>query len=412
MNIAELYEKKAALLKKIEEAAKKAKTRGDGKDGLEGLDLETMNTEFDGWYAELETIEKSIGQLERAEKLLAEQAKPIEDSKVDKGNDKEAYNRAFHDWVKNGNSRLKPESKEILTRANQFYTTDAYGGYTIPELMGPEIVAAKAYIGGMLTPGLCRTIQTSGGEAMTVPVVDDTSTVGYLLTEKTDATSSASDMTFTIATLNAYKYTSGMVKVSRELLNDSAFNFADWLRDMLLERYYRGLNYAFTLGSGSSQPQGVRGAAYKGEDALSRSITRTNISNLMYSINRAYFFNGTFMFNSTTLKAIRALVQSSTYNESPLWQESMRSGEPGTLEGKPWIVNENMDDIKPIGRPVLFGDFKHFWIREAGPLRLVRLDERYAETDEVAFAVLGRVDSELVVASTAYPIAYIRNTST
>jgi HK97 family phage major capsid protein len=419
MTIENWYEKKAELLNKIKEAAQKAKSRGDDE-----LDKETMNTEFEGWYKELDEVERTIKNLEAAERRIAETAEVIDKNKPGKDPEvnKESYSKAFEEFLRKGYSRMSTENREILElknpgmkgelRANQLYTTDAYGGYTIPELMGDKIATAQKFIGGMLTPGLVYNLKTPTGASMTFPTVDDTAVSGYLLTEKTDNTTSATDMTFGVVTLAAYKYTSGMLYVSNELLNDSAFDFAGWLVEQLLVRYYRGVNTALTTGTGSSQPKGIKSCVLAAGDEAggTRTITRTNLLNLVYTLDRAYLNNATWMFNADTLKNIRALVQSSTYNESPLWQESVRSGEPGTLEGRPWVVNPACDSLYPRRHPIFFGDFKHYYYREAGPLRVIRLNELRAAYDETAFTVLGRIDGNMVAAD--YPVKSIQCATT
>ncbi len=105
-------------------------------------------------------------------------------------------------------------------------------------------------------------------------------------------------------------------------------------------------------------------------------------------------------------------MQSATYLESPLWQTSIREGTPDTMEGKHFVLNQDMESLHPTYRPVLFADFKRFAIREVLPLKIIRLDERFADTDETAFAILERYDSKLLTPSTAEPAVYIRNATT
>ena len=324
------------------------------------------------------------------------------------------YNKAFNDFLRTGDKKMKPESQDALNRANQFYTTDAYGGYTIPEIMGDRILSAKLYFGGMLDKNLTSWISTATGATMTFPKVNDTDQSGYVISEKSDLTSSAQDMTFGVTTFGAYKYTSGLVKVSTELLQDSDWDFASWLIDKLAIRFWRGLNTLFTIGSGSSTLEGIVTGANKGEDATVRGLTRNDLLNLYHSVDIVYR-NSPFcrwMLNDATLKTLKAIVQSATYNESPLWQPSMRVGEPDTIEGKPYIINNDMEDIRPTYKPVLFGDFKQFLIREVLPMKVRRLEELYAATDEVGFVLLGRYDSGTLAAQTSYPLRFIRNATT
>jgi HK97 family phage major capsid protein len=256
----------------------------------------------------------------------------------------------------------------------------------------------------MVEPGLCRWFNSSTGATLTFPKVDDTAVRGYVVAEKTDMETSASDMTFAQATLTFYKIQSGMVRVGAELLQDSVFDFAGWLTDMLFKRMYRGLNYYFTCGTGTSMPYGLNKISYKGEDGGIRTLARSDIVNLMYSVNRAYLTNGAFMFNNTVARDLRLLYITNT--DFPLWQMAMKDGEPDRLEGKPYYINDNCESPHPTYKPVFFGDFQNFYIGECLPLHVRRLDETYAGTDEVGFVVFGRWASNLVAAD--YPIKHIR----
>jgi len=357
---------------------------------------------------------------EASDKLEAEGAKPVETKVIKLPETAEElekspeYHKAFENFIRKGN-KASLESQAVLNRDSQFYTTDAYGGYTIPEEMGNQILVAKKLFGGMLDKSLTNWITTKTGATLTFPKVNDTDQEGYVIAEKGDLTSSAQDMTFGVTSLGAYMYTSGLVKVSVQLLQDSAWDFAGWLTDKLAIRFWRGLNTLFTTGSGSGTLEGIVTGATKGEDALKASITRDDLLNLYHSVDPIYRQSPfcRWMLNDSTLKALKAIVQSSTYNESPLWQPSMRVGEPDTIEGKPYIVNQAMESIASARRPVLFGDFKTFFIREVLPMKVVRLDELYAATAEVGFVLLGRYDSASGAAdSSDYPLRFLRNATT
>ncbi len=414
ITIKELYEKKGRLIEQLKELSEAVKN---------ATDTDSVNEKSAAWDKcdnDYVALEKQIDIALKTEALEAEKADvidPASEKAPQTGKEivkSKEYTKAFSDFLRTGDKEMKPENQNILSRANQFYTTDAYGGYTIPEIMGDRILSAKLYFGGMLDKNLTTWLSTSTGATMTFPKVNDTDQAGYVIAEKTDLTSSAQDMTFGVTTFGAYKYTSGLVKVSNELLQDSDWDFASWLIDKLAIRFWRGLNTLFTTGSGSSTLEGIVTGATKGEDATVRGITRNDFLNLYHSVDIVYR-NSPFcrwMLNDATLKALKALVQSATYNESPLWQPSMRVGEPDTIEGKPYIVNNDMDDLFPTKKPVLFGDFKQFLIREVLPMKVRRLEELYAATDEVGFVLLGRYDSGSLAAQTSYPLRFIRNATT
>jgi HK97 family phage major capsid protein len=92
-------------------------------------------------------------------------------------------------------------------------------------------------------------IDTDSGAPMNWPTVNDTANVGAILAENTQVTEQ--DVTFGQTPLGAYMYTSRLVRVSYQLLQDSAFNLDEFLRDILGERIGRILNQHFTTGTGS-----------------------------------------------------------------------------------------------------------------------------------------------------------------
>jgi HK97 family phage major capsid protein len=402
----QLYEQRAKVKKQMEDVIDSAKTAGTD------IPQEKM-IEFNKWGDEMDAITEQIKQAEINEKRLSDLSQPLTNQDVKTAvSDLEKQKiqlKDFSDLLRVGEKKLSPERLAEI-RANQFYKgTTTAGGYLVPTLMGDRIAAAEKFVGGMLDRSLCTWIQSSTGSAVTFPTVDDTSVKGYVIAEKTAMVTSASDMTFGQSTLTYYKITSGHVRVSNELLQDSAFDFVGWLTDMLFKRMFRGLNYYFTQGTGTSMPYGINKISTKGEDATVRGITRDDILNLMYSVNRAYQMNGTFMFNNSTMKAIRALYIGSADARS-LYQVSMREGEPSTLEGRPFVVNDDVSDLHPTYRPVFFGDFKNFYIGECLPMQVKRADELWIDTDEVGFVVIGRWASNLI--SGGVPIKHLRNAKT
>ena len=88
------------------------------------------------------------------------------------------------------------------------------------------------YFGPMLNKA--ELITTDTGANLQWPTNDDTSNVGAILAENTQA--SSQDLTLGTASLDAYMYTSKLVLVSYQLLQDSAFDFEAYLTRKLGER--------------------------------------------------------------------------------------------------------------------------------------------------------------------------------
>jgi len=69
------------------------------------------------------------------------------------------------------------------------------------------------------------------------------------------------DVTIGQIILGAYKFSTKMVKVSIELIQDSAFSLEEFLKQQFAIRLGRYTNKLFTTGSGSSQPNGLLGSS-------------------------------------------------------------------------------------------------------------------------------------------------------
>ena len=200
---------------------------------------------------------------------------------------------------------------------------------------------------------------------MHFPTNNDTANKGRLLTEGSDASSGTTDLTVGTFQLDAYNYTSDLIKVSKQLLQDTGVNFASFLQEQLAERLGRIYNEALTIGTGSSQPQGFQNAATIGKTTASgTAITQAEITDLKYSVDRAYRNeNSAFMMHDSTVKEIIKLDTSTSNYSQPLWQPSFREGEPSTILGFRYFVNNDMDEIAADKRVIAFGDWSKFYIR-------------------------------------------------
>jgi HK97 family phage major capsid protein len=214
-------------------------------------------------------------------------------------------------------------------------------------------------------------------------------------------------LTFGTFPLTAYKFTSGSIKLPVELLQDSIIDMEAFVVKQLSTRMNRGLNAQWTTGTGSTAIQGVVvGSTYAAIPSTDNSaISRDNIVDLLHSVDVAYRTGAKFMMTDSTLKAIKKLAFG-TSDDRPLWQQSMALGSPATIEGYPYIINPDVASIGASTKPLLFGDFSNYYIREVAEWRIVRLSELYAMEDQVAFVVFARYDGRLDDAGT-HPIKHL-----
>jgi len=317
------------------------------------------------------------------------------------------YKEVFAKSVRFGAASLEAEERMVLMegRANlppesraQSAGTEASGGYTVPESFSGEIDRALALWGPMWDGGIVRELNTSMGNPLPWPTVDDTGNTGRLKAENGGVDDDGTDdVVFGEKTLNAYIYDTGMVRIPIELLQDSAFDIESLMNDLFGERLGRKANQLLTTGSGTSQPHGIVTASSEGKQAASTgAIAADELIDLLHSVDPAYRGSPRtrWMFNDATLATIRKLKDG---QGNYLWQMGdVRNGEPAMLLGHQYEVNQAMADIGTSAKPVLFGDFNRFIVRKVMGFQVMTLRERFAENFQVGMVGFKRFDSELL----------------
>lgn len=271
------------------------------------------------------------------------------------------------------------------------------GGYTVPEGFMAELERNMVAFGGVRQ--VARIVATESGNDMPWPKVDDTGNAGALLAEATTF-GSAVDPTFTEIILKAYKISSTPIIVSEELLQDSAFNLAVEIGAMLGERVGRGLAALLATGDNSSKPQGiVVGSTLGVTAAATTAVTADELITLQQSLDPAYENMPSigWMMNKATLTKIRLLkADTGSGYAQYLWQPGLQSNTPSELLGAPVAIVQQMPAMTTGLKPILYGAFEKYIVRDAGPARLYRLDELFRQTDQVGFNLFSRHDGRML----------------
>lgn len=386
-----------------------------------------------GQAAKLEKLEKQQIADDESEEIVTGQGKSID--KLNPEEKKKAEAIAMRSYLKTGNvpvelrglmapaqaekddnSMIQKALKDlgIESRAAQSTTTTA-GGYLIPRGFQAELEKAIKAFGGMWESS--RILRTSMGNVIDWPTVNDTANKAYLLAESQSAATSATAVTFGTQPYEAYKYTSGLIQVPTELLEDSEFDIPSLMVELLSERIWRGTNEAFTIADGSSKPHGIihtTNLSYGASTANDTVLAYDDFVNLEHSVDPGYRNRpGTgFMFHDSVLREAKKLKDQAN---QPIWNPAlMANGAPSTLLGHKYTINQDMpiffagngtdNDNDPCA---LFGDLQKYIIRQVNSMRIVRLNERYGELDQTAFVVFLRVDGDLLNGGTN-PIKYLR----
>jgi HK97 family phage major capsid protein len=286
--------------------------------------------------------------------------------------------------------------------------TGSAGGYFIPTTLLDTLETNLLYYGPMRIAG--DVIRTATGDTMNWPTMDDTGNVGEQLAEEGSISGSGASTSPTVAQIQflAYKFSAKPVKLSSELLQDSIFDAATIIGEALGERLGRITNTKFTTGAGhgSSTCEGFLTAAAAGvTSGATTTFNADDLVKLFHSVDVSYRVGASFMAHDSVISYMRQL---KTGDGVYLWRSGLEQARPDQLLGCPVFTNNDLSSTFTTGQKlVAFGNFKKFKIRDAGGIRIVRLNELYADADQIGFNAYQRCDSRLLNAGTN-PIKYLK----
>lgn len=318
---------------------------------------------------------------------------------------------AFWKLMKSGDRALTQEDWGVL-RNTMSVGTAAQGGYTVPTEVAASVANALKAYGGMRS--VAEVFQTSEGNDINFPTSDGTSETGELIGENTTAT--GADPSFGVVTLKTYKFSSKIVAVPFELLQDSSIDMEAFIRDRLVTRLGRVTNTYFTTGTGTAQPNGIVTAAASGKvgtTGQTTSVIFDDLVDLIHSVDPAYRALGRcrFMMNDASLKVIRKLKDSQNRPVFiPGW-DGLGGAMPDTILGYPVTINQDVATMAANAKSILFGDFTFYKIRDAMDLTMFRFDDSaYIKLGQIGFLAWQRCGGNFVDVGGA--VKYYANSAT
>jgi HK97 family phage major capsid protein len=383
-----LREQRAKLVNDWRDILNKADAEKRGLSVDEKTSVERIEADIDG-------LKSRIDSEERLAALEAEERRTVPESQRSTPRVEAAasvkpadvYRAAFWNMIRTG------ATAELRAHA---IGTDTRGGYTVPDEFRATLIQAMEEANVMR--GLA-TITTSTSGTLSVPKVTSHGSAAWKAEEVAYA---ETNETFGETTFSAYKATS-LVKVTEELLNDSAFNLEGYLASEFARQLADLEETAFVAGTGSGQPTGVV-AASNGSDAgktatATNAITADELMDLQYSVARPYRRRATWLMHDSTVKAIRKLKTGVSSDNTYLWSPGLSANEPDTLLGNPVVTSPDMPEISTGNKVACYGDFAYYWIVDRQAIGMQRLVELYAANGHVGFRIFKRTDGKLTLTS-------------
>ena len=161
---------------------------------------------------------------------------------------------------------------------------DSEGGYTVPDEFERRLVQALEE--NNIFRGLATVIRTSSGTRK-IPIAQDDGEATWI---DEGEEIPESDTSFAQTMLSAYKLGT-MIKISNELLNDSAFDLATYIAQRFGVRMGNAEEKAFITGDGVGKPTGLldeAGAQVGVTAAAEDAVTFDEIFQLYYSLKSPY----------------------------------------------------------------------------------------------------------------------------
>lgn len=308
------------------------------------------------------------------------------------------YTRAFKRYL----TRAKDGVLTADEQRSLSMGTATEGGYTVPS---EEMLLELLKTADDQTPlrQLARTFMVSQAASLGVPTLAadpaDPDWTAELLTGSEDAT-----MAFGKRELRPNPIAKRL-KVSDKLLRASPLGIESIVLSRLAYKVAIAHAKAFNTGTGVNQPLGVYTPDSNGiSTARDTDVSTTNeidpdkLIAARYTLRPGYWPNARWHMHRNFLARIRKLKTGTSPNQY-LWQPGLTVGAPNTLLDFPYTVDEYAPSAQS-GSGIyiaILGDFSNYWIVDAMNVAIRRLDELYAETNQVGFIVRMETDGAPVL---------------
>lgn len=380
-----LREKRAKLVSDWRDILNKAEAESRGLTADERSAVEQIEADIDALKARVDAEER-LAKLESEERAIVPDSQRTAPriGTAEQVSAAELYRNAFWTMVRTG---------DLAELRAQTVSPDTKGGHTVPDEFRAQLIMALEEANVMR--GLATVITSSSG-TLSIPKL---TAHGAAAWKPEEAAYDNSDEEFGEVTFNAYKATT-LVKVSEELLNDSAFPMESYFVTEFSRRLGDLEEAAFVNGDGSGKPTGVVGGSALGKTATAtNAITADELMDLQYAVSRPYRRRATWLMHDSTVKAIRKLKTGVSGDNTYLWSPGLGANEPDRLLGNPVVTSPDMPAMTTGLKPVLFGDFSYYYIVDRQQIAMQRLVELYAANGHVGFRIFKRTDGKLTLSA-------------
>lgn len=338
------------------------------EDAITKAEVEKLNTAIDGLKSELtDKLKKRIDEIE-AKANRAPLGGAGSQGRV-LTNEQKDYVEKFDTWFRKGSEAVNEyQLRDLATKASVGTTEiDPAGGFTVLPTLDTSLETVLKEISPIRQIATVRPISTASLKRLVNQHGVNSGWVGERSARPQTLAPDLTEVEFPTFELYA------MPAATQTLLDDSAINIEQWLRDEVELEFAQQEGRAFISGDGVAKPRGFLGGYPTVADAsyawgsIGYVATGTSgdfagtapadaLISLVFALKSAYRPNGTFVFNRKTMAAIRKLKDG---QGNYLVDLRLRDGAlVETIFGYPALEVEGMPDIGANSLSIAFGDFR------------------------------------------------------
>lgn len=368
-------------LDKIEEGQGSAYDEGKLAKIEEKLDsLEDINQKITLSEQGAENIKE---QMDKLETLLKRPSSGLESKQIDEKME------AFDSYLRKGKDAISEIEKKALTVSN-----DSTGGYLAPPEYVRELLKTVTEISPIRS--LARVRNTA---QRSIQVPKRTSTFAAQWVSEVGTRSETTGYNVGLEEIPTHEYYA-LVDISEQDLEDTVFDLEAEMQSEFATQFSKAEGTAFVSGDSVGKPEGLLTNSSMGEavSGNSSALTSDGLITLVHSIKSEYTKNGTFIFNRSTLSAIRKLKD--TAGQYIFQPAMMLDGQmANTILGHPYVEATDMPNVGSGTFPIIFGDFQRgYLIVDRVALAVLRDPFTQATTGNVRYIARRRVGGQVVQA--------------
>jgi HK97 family phage major capsid protein len=393
--IEELRGEAKALLDQAREIQDAAKSENRSMTGEEVEKQRRIMADFDAKRSEIDLEERAAGldtpeervRGERGMRLPVEvddeEATPEEREAVNRSETPE-YRQAFRHYLIGGDDGLSWEQRQMLTEVRAMTEgVDSDGGF-----LAPASLAASIQRDALDLEQLAPRMSTINASVRAIRQIKGVDTIQFQWVAER-AQKPEDSPTFDRTEIVAHT-AAVIVRISDELLEDSQFDIEGYLSPLAAEAKVEGEEAAFVAGSGNGQPWGILTRLNAETNTPNRYSTQgvgtlaaDDLVRALYALRPRHRRTAAFVLGTQAMLAARLMKD--TTNQY-IWQPGLQAGQPDRILGKPAVeaVHDALDNPIAGGNDVgLVGDLRRYTVLRRLQLQVKRLEELYAETDEI-----------------------------